>query len=194
MSIPTLYCKRCANKMSCVVPEGDTLSRLLCGKCGHIEYDSPIPVVSTILIAEEKILLVRRAIEPYKDKWAPPGGFAEKGEALTEAAVRETFEETGIVVEENVLTPFFISSITSVNQYYICFRAHLDHRVEPIFSLETSDAGWFGRDDFPVNEYWMPKLISTVMQIFDCVESKEFKIFLAKVSEEEFQGRSFSIT
>ena len=193
MSLARQYCKRCSNEMRRVVPSGDTVSRFTCGECGHIDYESPIPAVSTILIAEQKILLVKRAIPPYVGKWAPPGGFAEKGESMTEAAVRETFEETGIEISDETLVPFFMSSITSVNQYYIAFRSHLDHIVEPICGPEASDAAWFGRNEFPTTEYWLPNLTSTVLQMFDCIDSQNYKIFLANVNEDEFQGRSFSI-
>ena len=42
------------------------------------------------------VLLVKRAGFPYKDCWALPGGFAEKGETLSETALRELKEETGV--------------------------------------------------------------------------------------------------
>jgi ADP-ribose pyrophosphatase YjhB (NUDIX family) len=193
MSLVRQYCKRCASEMKYIVPVGDDVSRFTCGQCGHIDYDSPIPTISTMIIADGKILLVRRAIPPYMNKWAPPGGFAEKGESMTEAAVRETFEETGIAISEDALVPFFMSSITTINQYYISFRAHLNHIVEPVCGPEASDAAWFGRSEFPTTEYWMPNLISTVSQVFDCIDSQNFKVFLAKVSENEFRGRSFPI-
>lgn len=49
-------------------------------------------------VPEQKlgVLLVKRKNFPYKDCWALPGGFAEKDEALTETALRELKEETGV--------------------------------------------------------------------------------------------------
>ena len=43
-----------------------------------------------------KILLIKRKGYPFKDHWALPGGFLQKGETIEQCAVREMFEETGV--------------------------------------------------------------------------------------------------
>ena len=50
-------------------------------------------------IKNGRILLVRRAFDPGAGKWSIPGGLVEVGEKLSEAAARETEEETGIKVD-----------------------------------------------------------------------------------------------
>src|SRR6266487_6234598 len=45
---------------------------------------------------ELKVLLIERALEPFKGKWALPGGFVRVNETLDEAALRELQEETGV--------------------------------------------------------------------------------------------------
>ena len=60
---------------------------------------APLVGVGAVIVAEGKVLLVRRGNEPLKGRWTLPGGLVELGEALTEGVVREVREETGLAVE-----------------------------------------------------------------------------------------------
>ena len=44
------------------------------------------------------VLLIKRKYDPYKGKWAIPGGFVLNNESLEEAVERELKEETGIKI------------------------------------------------------------------------------------------------
>ena len=46
-----------------------------------------------------ELVLLRRGIEPGVGAWAQPGGFLEVDETVHQAAIRETLEETGLIVE-----------------------------------------------------------------------------------------------
>ena len=59
--------------------------------------------VDTVILSmfddELKVLLIKRHTEPFKDKWAIPGGYVRMSEKLDQAAERVLKERTGV---ENV--------------------------------------------------------------------------------------------
>ena len=80
--------------------EGEDRDRLACGSCGYVAYVNPRLVVTTIPVNDAgEVVLLRRGIEPGRGSWAQPGGFLEVDETVTEAAIRETLEETGLIVD-----------------------------------------------------------------------------------------------
>ena len=73
---------------------------------GSYTYEYPRPMLTADCVVvrhRAEVLLVRRGNEPYKGCWALPGGFMEMDETIEHCAVRELQEETGIVVEEDMI-------------------------------------------------------------------------------------------
>ena len=63
-------------------------------------------VVMTITENDLRVLLIRRAVPPFRDSWALPGGFVHPDEDLDTAAARELAEETSISQEPGHLEQF----------------------------------------------------------------------------------------
>jgi len=89
-----VFCSFCGKELGVDVLEGKT--RQVCPQCAEVYYENPLPVASVIVQNKNReILLVKRAREPSKGMWCMPIGFAETGESIEEAALRELREETG---------------------------------------------------------------------------------------------------
>jgi len=118
-------------------------------------YKYPRPALTTdgLVLKKEsgQLLLIQRGIEPYKGKWALPGGFVEMDELLVDACKRELMEETGLEVQE-------------LTQYTAADKVDRDPRGRTISILfygyvaedavvkggdDAARAGWFPIDDLP---------------------------------------------
>ncbi len=92
------YCPICGGGL---VPERippDQKVQMVCGGCGFIFFLNPKLVAGTLPMVDGRVLLIRRAIAPSIGKWTFPGGFVEWGEAVEDAAIRETREEVNVEV------------------------------------------------------------------------------------------------
>ena len=92
------FCPRCGGrlenrKLKAIEPE-----RLVCQRCSFIFYLDPKVVAGTIFTIEDRVVLLRRGVEPALGKWVFPGGYVDRGESVREAAIRETEEESNIQV------------------------------------------------------------------------------------------------
>jgi len=64
-----------------------------------MDYKTPKLTTDGAIIKNGKILLIKRKNEPFKGKWALPGGFVEYGEKVENAVIREVKEETGLITK-----------------------------------------------------------------------------------------------
>src|SRR5438105_13999681 len=60
--------------------------------------DRPLVGVGAVIVANDRVVIVRRAAAPLLGEWNIPGGLLEVGETLRQGTAREALEETGLVV------------------------------------------------------------------------------------------------
>lgn len=73
-----------------------------------MSFSNPVPVAVAIVPYKNKLVGIRRGIEPRKGQIAFPGGYINSGETFQQALSRELFEETGLTVSEDAWEVFHI--------------------------------------------------------------------------------------
>jgi 8-oxo-dGTP pyrophosphatase MutT (NUDIX family) len=115
--------------------------------------NSVVPAAVALVAREDgAVLLIRRT---DNGNWALPGGAIEMNESVADAAVRETFEETGIQVEVTGLLgiysdPGHVIHFTSNDEVRREFSVALTARPvggEPTLSTESSEVRWVAPAD-----------------------------------------------
>jgi ADP-ribose pyrophosphatase YjhB (NUDIX family) len=148
------YCPGCGAPTRRAPLEGR--ERDQCTRCGRWLYENAKPCAGVVIEdAEGRVLLARRAIEPFKGCWDLPGGFLEADEHPADGAKREAFEETGLQVALDGLLGMYVDTYEpgpdpsrwhhSLNVFY---RAHV---VGGAFApnAESTEARWFAPEALP---------------------------------------------
>ena len=142
------FCYKCGRKTE-VVNEGG-FQRAFCPHCEIILYQNPIPSVAICTRdRQNRILLVKRAVEPQKGEWCLPGGFIENGETSAETALRELEEETGL----KGYSPTLLGIETHLNGYFgdillIGYEVTLQSYT-PTAGDDAAEAEFFGPAEMP---------------------------------------------
>ena len=108
MEIIYNFCPTCGGELERRRLKAGDPERPVCKRCGQIVYLDPKVAVGTIVrTSDDQIVLVRRAIEPGYGLWVFPGGYVDRGEAVTTAAIREAREEAGLEIELDALVNIY---------------------------------------------------------------------------------------
>jgi 8-oxo-dGTP diphosphatase len=143
------FCSNCGNELPIT---NNHFAAQSCARCGRTLYHNSKPCAGALIVRDGCVLLVKRAVEPFKDYWDLPGGFLEAGEHPRDGMLREVREETGLDVRVRELLGVYIDrydnngdEIFTLNHYYV---------VEPSGgALRAADDvnafGWFALDALP---------------------------------------------
>ena len=101
----------------------------------------PVVGVGVVVWRGDEVLLVRRGNEPRKGQWSLPGGAQELGETVSEAAVREVLEETGVTIRIDGL----IDVIDSLHR-------DANGRVQYHYTLVELSATWLAGAPEPADD------------------------------------------
>lgn len=123
--------------------------RPYCPDCDHTVFFDPKVAVVVFVTEGDRVLLVQRAHDPGKGRWALPAGFVDPTEAPAEAAARETLEETGVIVAiDGLLDVLHRPDPGGLADIVIAYRAHAVGGA--LCAGDDADgAGWFAAADLP---------------------------------------------
>ena len=149
---PYRFCPKCGGALETRLLRAGDPQRLVCtaSACGFVVYMDPKVAVGTIIKdAGQRLLLIRRAIEPGYGLWVFPGGYVDRGEEVTTAAIREAREEAGLDVRLEGLVNIY--SYTGRPIVIIVYAATI-LGGELCIDDEGLEARWFAPEDIPWDE------------------------------------------
>jgi len=143
------YCSVCGAKLPGRPP-------ITCRGCGAEHWVNAKPCAGVLVVRDGRLLLLRRANEPWFDRWDIPGGFCEAGEHPMETAVREAREESGLDVQVTGFLGLWLDhypdpagpdrSVITLNAYYHALAGPEVGRPD---AAETAELAWFDPDALP---------------------------------------------
>jgi 8-oxo-dGTP diphosphatase len=149
MQLKPKFCPHCAGRLAPKMI--DERERLVCRECGFIFYINPKVAAGALIEDGERIVLVRRRIEPRAGYWALPSGFTEYGETVEETAIRECREETGLEVAlDDLLGVYSVNSDFYGHLVLVLYSAHVVGG-EMAAGDDASEVGLFSPTEVPTD-------------------------------------------
>lgn len=142
------FCPVCGAEIR--VEEG---KRAECPVCGFRAWASSKPTACAVVVGDDgRVLLARRAGEPFRGYWDLPGGFLDEGEHPLDALRRELREETGLEVEPGRFIGVWIDRYGDARDAHATLNLYWTARVlggEPGAADDVSELGWFRPGELP---------------------------------------------
>lgn len=146
MSRVANFCPRCGHALASQESYGR--QRPVCPDCEFVVFFDPKVAVLAFIQQDNKILLIKRAMNPGKGKWACPAGFVEYDEDPEDAVIREVEEETGLITAVKSLLQVFPKKDDGLANIVIAYKMEiLGGELQAADDAEAVD--WFRRDELP---------------------------------------------
>lgn len=131
--------------------EAKGTKEFICGACGFDFFvNSAAAVVALITDSQGRLLLTRRARDPWKGELDLPGGFVDPGESAEQALVREIKEEMGVTVTDlrylcSYPNEYIFSNykVRTTDLAFVCVASSLD--MAP--ADDVSELVWLAPED-----------------------------------------------
>jgi ADP-ribose pyrophosphatase YjhB (NUDIX family) len=141
------FCPRCATGLE------HAHERVECPSCGFVSHSNSETTVGALVVDENgRLLLVRRAHDPYGGTWDVPGGFLDEAEHPLDALCRELREETGLEIEPDEFVGMWLDRYgtgtdapTTLNLYWTARATDGD----AVAGDDAAEVHWFPRDALP---------------------------------------------
>jgi 8-oxo-dGTP diphosphatase len=150
MALPR-FCSNCAAPLPSPPP-------VTCRACDTSHWLDAKPCAGALVARRGRVMLVRRAHEPWRSAWDIPGGFCGPREHPAAAAAREVREETGLSVRVGSVLGMWIDTYAPEGRdadkvtLNIYFHATPEGTTEPRTDPnEVAEIGWFAPDELPAD-------------------------------------------
>jgi ADP-ribose pyrophosphatase YjhB (NUDIX family) len=142
------YCYSCGGRLRRRYVKPEKTWRHVCPDCGQITYVNPKMVAGLIpVLADGRVVLLQRNLEPRQGGWTYPAGFQEMKESTQEAAVRETWEEVRARVTVDRLLDVYSYSDTGVAT--TVYVGRVTGKKKPYPGDESQDVQFFKISEIP---------------------------------------------
>ena len=141
------FCIHCGSDLTMIKYDGRY--RFKCPTCEWIYYPQ-LKVSSAAQITDgNRLLLVKRAFDPWKNFWYMPAGYVESDESPIDAVIREVSEETKLDIKVNeLLDVYYFDDDPRGNGILIVYTCEIING-KPSKTDEANDIGYFSTDKLP---------------------------------------------
>jgi ADP-ribose pyrophosphatase YjhB (NUDIX family) len=144
------FCPRCATELA------HSHERVECPACGFVSHSNSEPTACALVVDDEgRLLLVRRAGDPYEGTWDLPGGFLEEAEAPLDALRRELLEETGLDIDPVEFVGAWLDRYGDAPDAPTTLNLYWTARVtggEAVAGDDAAELRWFPRNGLPPDD------------------------------------------